>query len=163
MAALRLSTRLFYPLASARVCVSAGVAEDSSRLSGLPRDRFEVVVVDDASTDDTPILLAEIERSTELHLRVVRQKVNGGPAAARNAGWRVARADLVAFVDDDCTPEAGWLAALERAFARNDRLGVVQGRTTAADGPRGAWTVAREISSCGRLKGLGLSTTRFAR
>ena len=40
---------------------------------------------------------------------------------------------------------AGWPPST-RAFTRNDRLGVVQGRTRAADGPRGQWTIAREIS-----------------
>jgi GT2 family glycosyltransferase len=111
----------------------------------LPHDRFEVVLVDDASGDDTPTVLAEVARTSPLALRTVRRSVNGGPAAARNEGWRRAAAPVVAFVDDDCTPGAGWLSALVRAFARNERLGVVQGRTVAADGPRGTWTVAREI------------------
>jgi GT2 family glycosyltransferase len=112
----------------------------------LDRGRFEVVLVDDASADATPTVLDELAAASPLALTVLHRDVNGGPAAARNTGWRVARADVVAFVDDDCTPEPGWLAALVRAFARNDRLGVVQGRTDAADGPRGQWTIAREIA-----------------
>ena len=112
----------------------------------LARDRFEVLVVDDASTDATPAVLAELAAASPIDLRVVRREDNGGPAAARNTGWRTARADVIAFVDDDCTPDPGWLGALLAAFDRNDRLGVVQGRTRAAEGPRGAWTVAREIS-----------------
>ena len=40
-----------------------------------------------------------------------------GPAAARNAGWRAARADWVAFLDDDVVPPAGWRAALEADLA----------------------------------------------
>ena len=112
----------------------------------LGPDGFEVVLVDDASDDGTPAVLEELAASSPLAITVLRRDVNGGPAAARNSGWRVARADVVAFVDDDCTPEPAWVAALARAFARNDRLGVVQGRTRAAEGRRGPWTVAREIT-----------------
>src|SRR3546814_267097 len=94
-----------------------------------PRDRFEVVVVDDASTDATPQVLTAAQERAQIQLTVLRQATNGGPAPGRNAGWRAARAPVVAFIDDDCTPEPGWVAALARAFARNDRLGVAQGRT----------------------------------
>src|SRR5690606_30571680 len=38
-----------------------------------------------------------------------------GPAAARNVGWRAARCEVVAFTDDDCIPDPGWLAAGTRA------------------------------------------------
>ncbi|MDP1821504.1 MAG: glycosyltransferase [Acidimicrobiales bacterium] len=110
-----------------------------------PTDRFEVVIVDDASPDDTAAVLAELIATSSLSLRGFRLHRNGGPAAARNAGWRTARADVVAFVDDDCLPDPGWVGAFARAFARNDRLGVAQGLTRAEAGPRGPWTVAREI------------------
>jgi GT2 family glycosyltransferase len=112
----------------------------------LPPDRFEVLVVDDASQDATPEVLAQLVDASPLpHVRVLRLERNGGPAAARNAGWRAARAEVVAFVDDDCTPTPGWAAAHVRAFDRNERLGVVQGWTQAADGARTPWSVAREV------------------
>lgn len=56
--------------------------------------------------------------------RVVRAGA-AGPAAARNAGWRAASGELVAFVDDDCQAAPGWIAAL-RAAAGGGRI--VQGR-----------------------------------
>jgi len=79
---------------------------------------FELVVVDDASTDGTARLL-EQRRS---HggpgaFRVVRRDAPGGPSGARNAGWRAASAPLVAFTDDDCEPAPGWLAAVARSAA----------------------------------------------
>jgi histidinol-phosphate phosphatase family protein len=40
-----------------------------------------------------------------------------GPAAARNAGWRAARADWVCFLDDDVVPSAGWLRCLQEDLA----------------------------------------------
>lgn len=82
---------------------------DSLRAQTLAGDRFEIIVVDDASSDGTRELLA-----AESGIRVIRRETAGGPAAARNAGWREARADLVAFTDDDCKVTRGWLeAALE--------------------------------------------------
>ncbi len=73
---------------------------------------FEVVVVDNASSDATPALLAGAERRGDLALRVVRADRPGGPARARERGWRAARAPLVAFTDDDCEPRPRWLATL---------------------------------------------------
>jgi hypothetical protein len=43
-----------------------------------------------------------------------------GPAAARNVGWNAARGSLIAFTDDDCEPQPGWLAALARGLAERD-------------------------------------------
>jgi GT2 family glycosyltransferase len=86
---------------------------------------FEVVVVDDGSTDDTPAVLAALAGRHDW-LRVVRQPVNRGPAAARNQGWRTARAPFVAFTDDDCVPEPAWLRLLAAGLVSAD---VVQGRT----------------------------------
>jgi GT2 family glycosyltransferase len=110
-----------------------------------PADRFEVVVVDDASTDHTQEVLEAAVARGAIDLRPLRMDRNGGPAPARNRGWRSANAPVVAFIDDDCTPDPSWVGAMVRAFERNDRLGVAQGHTRAPDGPRGAWTIAREI------------------
>lgn len=89
---------------------------------------FEVVVVDDGSRDETRRILVEEEARGELSLRVLRHDKPRGPAAARNAGWRAARAALVAFTDDDCRATPGWLEAGLAAFEGSDRR-VVQGRT----------------------------------
>ncbi|HET8672635.1 MAG TPA: glycosyltransferase [Thermoleophilaceae bacterium] len=72
----------------------------------VPDGSYEIIVVDDASTDDSA-LVAEAAGA-----RVIRQPANRGAGAARNAGVRAARAPLVAFIDDDCTAEPGWLAEL---------------------------------------------------
>ena len=84
--------------------------------------RYEVVVVDDGSTDETPQVIAEAG------VRCVRHDAPLGPAAARNAGWRAAGAPLVCFVDDDCVAEPGWLAAMVAA-QREDPSAVIQGHT----------------------------------
>lgn len=90
---------------------------EALRRQTLPRDDFEVVIVDDGSQDATPRLLADAERAGDLDLRVLRREPAGGPAKARNLGWRAARAPLIAFTDDDCRPTTGWLEAYLAAAA----------------------------------------------
>ena len=77
----------------------------------LPKDEFEVIFVDDASPDDTVEVLETLARQTSLHLQILHHSERRGPAAARNLGWRSARAPVVAFTDDDCTPDPDWLRA----------------------------------------------------
>lgn len=90
---------------------------------------FEVVIVDDASTDHTPAVLADLERSTTVPLRVLRHERRRGPGPGRNAGWRLGSGDLVLFTDDDCTPRPGWIAGLASSLAHHD---LAQGATTPA-------------------------------
>jgi glycosyltransferase involved in cell wall biosynthesis len=84
---------------------------------------FEVVVCDDASTDDTAAVLAAAD---DLAVRVVRHERSAGPARARNAAWRAAEGDLIAFTDDDCEASPGWLEAGVRAWQEDPRR-VTQG------------------------------------
>ncbi|MFL6206853.1 MAG: glycosyltransferase family 2 protein [Acidimicrobiales bacterium] len=95
-------------------------------LEGQDTDSFEVVVVDDASTDDTWDALQGLAASSKIDLRAERLAANSGPATARNVGWRAARSAMVLFTDDDCIPQPGWVRALTGALAEVD---LAQGRT----------------------------------
>ncbi len=61
-------------------------------------DNFEVIVVDDASTDSTVTVIANIE---DERLKYIRHEVNGHASAARNTGIASAKGELIAFLDDD--------------------------------------------------------------
>ena len=67
------------------------------------REQFEVIVVDDGSTDDTQQFLSDFK--SEFEFRIIAQP-NRGLAAARNAGIRAARNSIVVLLDDDliCSP-----------------------------------------------------------
>ncbi len=82
-----------------------------------PPGGFEVVVVDDGSTDGTHEFL-----STAGAAHVAQAQA--GPAAARNRGWRTSSAPLVAFTDDDCIPDPGWLVEMVRPFDDPSVVGV---------------------------------------
>jgi len=77
-------------------------------LSAAPRTPFEIIVVDDASEDATPELLA---RQTD-PVRSLRRERSGGFAAACNDGAAAARGDLLVFLNNDTEPHEGWLDAL---------------------------------------------------
>jgi glycosyltransferase involved in cell wall biosynthesis len=72
--------------------------------------KFEVIVVDDGSTDDTLKVLAQFPE-----VRVIGQ-ANAGPAAARNRGVREASGEVVLFTDDDCEPFPDWLTEMLKPF-----------------------------------------------
>jgi len=82
----------------------------------VDRQRYEVIVVDDGSTDAT----ARVARSYDVQLI---QQANAGPAAARNRGVEAARGELLLFTDADCAPAPDWIERLCAPFADPDVAG----------------------------------------
>lgn len=95
----------------------------------LDPDRFEVIVVDDASPDDTRGRVEGLRASVPYSLTCLGMENNRGPAVARNEGWRRASAEVIAFIDDDCVPDKDWLKAGLESMIADPRAGVCQGRT----------------------------------
>ncbi len=89
---------------------------------------FEVVFVDDGSSDNTVEVLEKLIADSPLDVGLIVLDKNGGAGAARNRGWQAARAPIVAFTDDDCSPDPDWLreglAAMKESGAT-----IVVGRT----------------------------------
>lgn len=99
-------------------------------LDGLALQRpspagFEIVIVDDGSP--RPVQDVVDRYRSRLQVMVHRQ-ANAGPARARNVGAERAGGDLLAFIDDDCVPAAGWLDGLAAAARTNP--GALIGGTT---------------------------------
>lgn len=113
------------------------VVSTFQRASRLPRlidalerqdidQRFEVVIVDNGSSDETWLTLERLSAGSALDLRPVRLAVNRGPSGGRNAGWRAARGSVIAFTDDDCRPTPEWLGRLSGPLCTVD---IAQGTT----------------------------------
>jgi len=77
----------------------------------LDASRYEVVIADDASTDETPSVVGAATRRARCAIRCWRADRRAGVPAARNAAIRAARGAIVAFVDDDSFAPPGFLAA----------------------------------------------------
>ncbi len=91
----------------------------------LARDRFEVIVVDDGSR--APVEPRLDAWRAQINIDVGRTP-GAGPSAARNAGVAMASGRYLAFTDDDCVPDPGWLAALMNGMSRRPDA-LVGGRT----------------------------------
>jgi cellulose synthase/poly-beta-1,6-N-acetylglucosamine synthase-like glycosyltransferase len=86
-------------------------------ISGLdyPRERFEVIVVDDEGRIPLGDIIAGFGDRRQVTLL---EQPHAGPATARNTGTSHARGEYIAFTDDDCMPAPDWLRALAARFAK---------------------------------------------
>lgn len=71
---------------------------------------FEVIIVDDGSTDDTEEIINRIQDKTSLNLSFLKQD-HKGPGEARNLGMANAKGEFLLFIDSDCIADENWLTA----------------------------------------------------
>lgn len=111
---------------------SARLAETLSHWADLesPDDGWQLVVVDNGSTDDTRSVLEAHRKGLPVE---ILSEPKPGSGRGRNAGWRAASGEIVAFTDDDCYPAPDFLQAVLRAFDEDASLGFVGGRVLLHD------------------------------
>jgi len=113
---------------------------------------FEIIVVDDCSSDDTPTFLAEFAADhADVVIRSYRNEANCGANASRNRGIRAAEGEYVAFLDSDCVAQPDWLERLVDGFD-SERVAAVTGRVTM---PRPANIFELTLKGTSRVHGAG--------
>jgi glycosyltransferase involved in cell wall biosynthesis len=110
------------PIISIVVCTYNGSKKIGKTLQSLfnqnfPKHRYEVIVVDDRSTDNT------LEVVSKFPVILVKHNENTGQAAARNTGLMKSRGEIVICCDDDCTADENWLNNLSRAYDNSRVMG----------------------------------------
>jgi glycosyltransferase involved in cell wall biosynthesis len=90
-------------------------------------ENYEIVVVDNNSSDDTSATVESLKPESPVPLHYVHESRQGN-AYARNAGVKQAAASIIAFLDDDCIADENWVATIKSAFDRDPQLDFVGGR-----------------------------------
>jgi GT2 family glycosyltransferase len=135
-----------------------------------PAVAWELILVDNGSSDDTARLLAEFAQESPTPVAVVREP-SVGLANARNAAVRVARGAVIVFIDDDCYPEPDLLDRWAEQF-EDDTIGFASGRVLLHDPADAPVTVqkstapiaiaARSFVAPGVVKGANMAFRRSA-
>lgn len=118
------------PLISAIICTHnreqyLGAAIDSLLVQTL--DNYEIIVVDNASTDGTAAIAKS--KLSDPKVRYLYEPTLG-LSVARNCGANAANGDILAYLDDDAEASKGWLASLLKVFAENENVAIAGGKVT---------------------------------
>jgi len=109
-----------WPRISVVVCSYNGartIAETLTALEELEYPNYEIIVIDDGSTDQTSDI------ASKHNVRLIRTK-NSGLSVARNQGLYAATGEIIAYIDDDAYPDPYWLSYLAAAFRRREHAGI---------------------------------------
>jgi len=126
------------PLISAIICTHnrdqyLGAAIDS--LLSQTIDNYEIIVVDNASTDTTAAIVkdripAETDAANQSPPVHYVYESTLGLSVARNRGAEVAKGEILAYLDDDAEASKGWLASLLDVFEKNEKIAIAGGKVT---------------------------------
>ena len=118
--AVPLHSAVSLPFISVVVCTYNGSATIRDCMEGLARldyPTFEVIVINDGSTDHSASIIQEYP------VRLI-STANQGLSSARNRGLQEARGEIIAYIDDDAYPDPHWLHYLAFAYAHTDHAGI---------------------------------------
>lgn len=106
-------------------------------LQSYPKDRFEVIVINNDLQDPFP---ADLQRVDSLSLRLLMESVPGS-YQARNTGLQHAKGEIIAFTDSDCQPGVHWLESAVEIFCSEESIDRVAGMVDIYREAHSSWTV----------------------
>ncbi|MCD6515409.1 MAG: glycosyltransferase family 2 protein [Candidatus Odinarchaeota archaeon] len=93
----------------------------------FPKDNYEIILVDDGSTDNSVEEIRKVVTNSPVPVKIVQQK-HKGCYSARNLGAKIARGEILAFIDADEVANPNWLRFLVQPFLHDENVHVVCGR-----------------------------------
>jgi len=96
---------------------------------------LELVLIDNASTDETPAVLSELVGKSPVPARLIRVQDDQGPANARNVGIRAAKGRILVFYDSDVIPNPQWIQTAVDHLASHPQIGILGGMLAYASRP----------------------------
>ena len=97
---------------------------DSLLKQTIEKNRFEIIIVDNNSTDNTEKIAKKLINSSDI--KYLQEKTIGY-SAPRNCGWKTASGNIVAYIDDDEIATSDWLENIEKAFQIGEKPDIVGG------------------------------------
>ncbi|MBL7196947.1 MAG: glycosyltransferase family 2 protein [Candidatus Omnitrophica bacterium] len=92
-----------------------------------PQAAFEIIIVDDGSTDGSEAYLKRTLAEMWGKIKYLQETTNRGVAAARNRGFAAAKGEIIACLDDDCRVQKDWLQKIIATFTRYPHASAVGG------------------------------------
>jgi GT2 family glycosyltransferase/Flp pilus assembly protein TadD len=125
------------------------------------KERFELIIVDNGSTDGTVEYLQSKlrDRRPEIRIKILQNKSNLGFAAANNQGLAEARGYYILLLNNDVVLTRGWLQRLLACAEQDTKIGIVGPRTNYVVGPQRVPEVSYDLDS---LEGLNRFAEKFA-
>ena len=102
--------------------------EALNRQRGFSTGSYEVIVVDDGSSDDTWRYVRGVNETSDLRYFYLKRSATSCRSRTRNYGWRHARGDVVAFIDSDILVKDDYLLQLDRCFTKRLDILVIGNR-----------------------------------
>jgi glycosyltransferase involved in cell wall biosynthesis len=106
--------------------------EALGRMAAPPDLKWELLIVDNNSDDNTRQIVDAFTRSSDLNVRYLWEP-RPGKCLALNTGIEHARGEILGFLDDDILPEKDWLVVIRREFSTDPSLGLITGRVELYD------------------------------
>ncbi|NJE55733.1 glycosyltransferase, partial [Thermococcus sp. 21S9] len=94
--------------------------------SDYPRDKMEIILVDNGSTDGSADFARSLLQKEQINFKIIENNENKGWSPANNQGARVATGEILLFLSNDMEVDKNWIKEIVKIFSLDPKAGVVQ-------------------------------------